>query len=162
MRLCGNMSHKYRSYMFRSSNIIRELVLNLAEVTFMLKHSVKLRRYYCAVVWQHVMEWRVCCMLCTMHIIQRTRQNLSRPGIIDARARYRAATRRMRNTGPYKSLCRVQNTKGKLYVCYTVSSFYYYLCWNLHSYAVKYVRILYMMNRKLLGTTNVYKQFIWK
>jgi len=31
--------------MFRSSTIIRELALNLAEVTFMLKNSVKLRRY---------------------------------------------------------------------------------------------------------------------
>ena len=32
--------------MFRSSTIIRELALNLAKVIFMLKHSVKLRRYY--------------------------------------------------------------------------------------------------------------------
>ena len=32
--------------MFRSSTIIRELVLNLAKVIFMLKHSVKLRRYF--------------------------------------------------------------------------------------------------------------------
>ena len=32
-------------YMFRSKTIIRELLLNLAQVTFMLKHSVKLRRY---------------------------------------------------------------------------------------------------------------------
>ena len=31
--------------MFRSSTIIRELALNLARVIFMLKHSVKLRRY---------------------------------------------------------------------------------------------------------------------
>jgi len=31
--------------MFRSSTIIRELALNLAKVMFMLKHSVKLRRY---------------------------------------------------------------------------------------------------------------------
>ena len=31
--------------MFRSSTIIRELTLNLAKVTFMLKHTVKLRRY---------------------------------------------------------------------------------------------------------------------
>jgi hypothetical protein len=31
--------------MFRSSSIIRELTLNLAKVIFMLKHSVKLRRY---------------------------------------------------------------------------------------------------------------------
>ena len=31
--------------MFRSSTIIRERALNLAKVIFMLKHSVKLRRY---------------------------------------------------------------------------------------------------------------------
>jgi hypothetical protein len=31
--------------MFRSTTIIRELVLNLAKVIFTLKHSVKLRRY---------------------------------------------------------------------------------------------------------------------
>jgi hypothetical protein len=31
--------------MFRSSTIIRELALDLAKVIFMLKHSVKLRRY---------------------------------------------------------------------------------------------------------------------
>ena len=31
--------------MFRSSIIIRELALNLVKVIFMLKHSVKLRRY---------------------------------------------------------------------------------------------------------------------
>ena len=31
--------------MFRSTTIIRALLLNLAKVTFMLKHSVKLRRY---------------------------------------------------------------------------------------------------------------------
>ena len=31
--------------MFRSSTIFRELALNLAKVIFMLKHSVKLRRY---------------------------------------------------------------------------------------------------------------------
>jgi hypothetical protein len=31
--------------MFRSSTIIRELALNLAKVIFMLKRSVKLRRY---------------------------------------------------------------------------------------------------------------------
>ena len=30
--------------MFRSSNILRELVQSLAKVTFLLKHSVKLRR----------------------------------------------------------------------------------------------------------------------
>ena len=31
--------------MFRSSTIIRDPALNLAKVIFMLKHSVKLRRY---------------------------------------------------------------------------------------------------------------------
>jgi hypothetical protein len=31
--------------MFRSTTIIRELLLNLAKVIFMLKHSVKSRRY---------------------------------------------------------------------------------------------------------------------
>ena len=31
--------------MFRSATIIRELILNLVKVIFMLKHSVKLRRY---------------------------------------------------------------------------------------------------------------------
>ena len=31
--------------MFRCSTIIKELALNLAKVIFMLKHSVKLRRY---------------------------------------------------------------------------------------------------------------------
>jgi len=31
--------------MFRSTTIIRELVLNLAKIIYMLKHSVKLHRY---------------------------------------------------------------------------------------------------------------------
>ena len=31
--------------MFRSSTIIRELAMNLAKITFILKHSAKLRRY---------------------------------------------------------------------------------------------------------------------
>jgi hypothetical protein len=39
------MHTKYRSYMFRSTTIIRELVLSLAKVIFILKHSVKLRRF---------------------------------------------------------------------------------------------------------------------
>ena len=39
--------------MFRSPTIIRELALNLAKFIFMLKHSVKLRSYYYAVVWHH-------------------------------------------------------------------------------------------------------------
>jgi len=47
--------------MFRSSTIIREPTQNLPEVISILKDPVKLRHYY-AVVRQHVMEWRVCCM----------------------------------------------------------------------------------------------------
>jgi len=42
--------------MLRSSTIIRELALNLAKVIFMLKHSVKLRRYLlrgCVAAWRH-------------------------------------------------------------------------------------------------------------
>ena len=31
--------------MFRSSTIIKELALNMAKVIFILKHSMKLRRY---------------------------------------------------------------------------------------------------------------------
>ena len=57
--------------MFRSTTIIRELVLNMAKVIFMLKHLVKLRRY---VIWwcQHVTERPVCCVLCRMHSTQHT------------------------------------------------------------------------------------------
>ena len=61
--------------MFRSSTIIRELALNLAKVIFMSKHLVKLNRYYCAVVWQHVMEWCVCCMLCRMQLQSHSAQH---------------------------------------------------------------------------------------
>jgi len=43
--------------MFRPSTIIRELALNLAKVIFILKHSVKLRRFLlcCCVVACHGM-----------------------------------------------------------------------------------------------------------
>ena len=37
-------THNYRSYIFRSSTILRELVQSLAEVTLLLKLTVKLRR----------------------------------------------------------------------------------------------------------------------
>ena len=60
--------------MFRSSTMIRELVLNLAKVIFMLKHSVKLCRYMLLVMWQHVAEWRFCCVLCILHSTQHTRR----------------------------------------------------------------------------------------
>ena len=51
--------------MFRSSTIIREPALNLAKVMFMLKHSVKLRRYLlCGCV--------AAChgMACVLHAVQ--------------------------------------------------------------------------------------------
>jgi len=51
--------------MFRSTTIIRELVLNLAKVILMLKHSVKLRRYmlFGDVAACH----RAACVLCAVH-----------------------------------------------------------------------------------------------
>ena len=45
--------------MFRCSTTIRELALNLAKVIFMLKHSVKLRRYLlrgCVAAYCHTAE----------------------------------------------------------------------------------------------------------
>ena len=53
--------------MFRSSTIIRELALNLAKVTFMLKHLVELRRYLlCGFVAAcHGMACVACCAECT-------------------------------------------------------------------------------------------------
>ena len=51
--------------MFRSSTIIRELPLNLAKVIFMLKHSVKLRRFLlcgCAAACHG--------MACVLHAVQ--------------------------------------------------------------------------------------------
>ena len=50
--------------MFRPTTIIRELVLNLAKVVFMLKHSVKLRLYmlFIDVAACH----RAACVLCAV------------------------------------------------------------------------------------------------
>jgi len=49
--------------MFQSlMTIIRELYLYRTKVIFMLKHSVKLRRYIYLVMWQHVVGRRVCCV----------------------------------------------------------------------------------------------------
>ena len=48
--------------MFRSlMTIISELYLCLTKVIFMLKHSVKLRRYIYWVMWQHVVVRHVLC-----------------------------------------------------------------------------------------------------
>jgi hypothetical protein len=51
--------------MFRSVTIFRELILNLAKVIFILKHSVKLRRYmlFGDVAACHIAE----CVLCVVH-----------------------------------------------------------------------------------------------
>jgi hypothetical protein len=47
--------------MFRSlMTIIRELYLHISKVIFMLKHSVKLRRYINWMMWQHVCNGKVC------------------------------------------------------------------------------------------------------
>ena len=56
--------------MFRSSTIIRELALNLAKVTLMLKHSVKLSRYLLSgcVAACHGMA----CLLYAVHSAQHT------------------------------------------------------------------------------------------
>jgi hypothetical protein len=53
--------------MFRSATIIRELLLNLTKVIFMLKHSVKLRRYmlFGDVAACH----RAACVLCAVHML---------------------------------------------------------------------------------------------
>ena len=55
--------------MFRSSTMNRELALNLGNVIFTLKHSVKLRRYllYGCVAACHGMAC-VCFMLCRMRL----------------------------------------------------------------------------------------------
>jgi len=60
--------HKYRSYMFWSTTIIRELVLNLGKVRFMLKHSVKLRHMlFGDVTACHRVACVLCAVLCTQH-----------------------------------------------------------------------------------------------
>jgi hypothetical protein len=53
--------------MFRSTAIIRQLVVNLAKVIFMLKQSAKLRRYmlFGDVAACH----RAACVLCAQHHI---------------------------------------------------------------------------------------------
>jgi hypothetical protein len=56
--------------MFRSTTIIRELVLSLAKT--ILKHSVKYTVICYVAVWQHVLEWRVWCVLCRMRLSHTT------------------------------------------------------------------------------------------
>ena len=52
--------------MFRSSTILKELIQNLAKVTLLVKHSVKLRHCILCGMWQHVVKRRVCCLLCRL------------------------------------------------------------------------------------------------
>ena len=71
-------THNYRSYMFRSSTILRELVQSLAKVIFLLKHSVKkFVVVYCVEMCQHVVKWRVCCLLCRLQSVARLRHATS-------------------------------------------------------------------------------------
>ena len=54
---------------FRSlMTIVRKLYLYLTKVIFMLKHSVKLRRYINQVMWQHVVQRHMCCVLCRVRL----------------------------------------------------------------------------------------------
>ena len=55
--------------MFWSTNIIRKLVLNLAKVIFMLKHSVKLSRYLFFVDVAACHRAACICVLCTAYNI---------------------------------------------------------------------------------------------
>ena len=66
-------THNDRSYMFRSSIILREIVQSLPKVTLLLKHSVKLRRFIFVEMWQHVVKWLVYFLLCRLHNKQHTR-----------------------------------------------------------------------------------------
>jgi len=55
--------------MFRSlMTIIREIHLYLTKVIFKLKLSVNVRLYIYLVMWQHVVERHVCCVLCRMRL----------------------------------------------------------------------------------------------
>ena len=53
--------------MFRSSTIIRELALDLANVIFTLKHSVKLRCYLLCGCVAAIHGMVVCCAFCTAY-----------------------------------------------------------------------------------------------
>jgi len=64
--------------MFRSlMTIIRELYLYITKVIFILKYSVKSRRYINLVMWQHVAERHVFCVQCTQHTPVTTREILA-------------------------------------------------------------------------------------
>jgi len=75
--------------MFRSlMTIIRELYLYLTHFMFMLKHIVNLRLYIHKVMWQHVVEWHVCCVQCRM----RLKSNAARVSFCATHNTHHAAT----------------------------------------------------------------------
>jgi len=72
--------------MFRSSTIIRELALNLAKVTFTVKHTVILRRYLlCGCVGACHRMACVCCMLCRMRLQSHSAQHILFKNVVKAR-----------------------------------------------------------------------------
>ena len=64
-------THNHRSYMFRSSTILRELVQSMAKVTFLLKHSVKLR--HCIFCEDVAARREMACVLFVVHDKQHIR-----------------------------------------------------------------------------------------
>jgi len=69
--------------MFRSSKIISALALNLAKVIFMLKHSVKLRRYLlcsCVATCYHVISPNFVWQRTVIH--PRINNNLISPNVL--------------------------------------------------------------------------------
>ena len=63
--------------MFRSSTILREIVQSLAKFTLLLKKFSKIVIVYCVEMWQHVVKWPVCSLLCrliSLHNKQHTRR----------------------------------------------------------------------------------------
>ena len=67
-------THNYRSYMFRFSTILRELVQGLAKVILLLKHSVKLRR---CILCGDVAACRE--MECVLFVVQSSQQTAHTP-----------------------------------------------------------------------------------
>jgi hypothetical protein len=70
--------------MFRSlMTIIRELYLYLTKVihVFMLKQSVKLRRYINYVTWQHVVVWHLYRMRCGVSLTEHCTQYTCRSAV---------------------------------------------------------------------------------
>jgi hypothetical protein len=65
-------THNYRSYIFRSSTILRELVQSLAKVTLLSKHSVKLRHCILCGDVATCLEMACVFLLCSLQSPQQT------------------------------------------------------------------------------------------